>query len=164
MKRTAIIFTGIILVLLTANITTLATAAAVRAWVLPSAADRCSVCGMFVSKYPAWTAEIVFNDGSYVVFDGAKDMFTYYFDIRKYSPSKKREDIASMYVMDYYAVAFIDARSASYVNGSDVRGPMGNELVAFAAESSAREFKEDHKGKAVLPFGAVTPEILKDLR
>jgi len=32
------------------------------------------------------------------------------------------------------------------------------------AESGAREFKEDHKGKSVLPFGAVTPEILKDLR
>jgi copper chaperone NosL len=157
-------FTGILLVFLTASITALPTTAAVKAWVRPSAADRCSVCGMFVSKYPAWTAEIVFNDKSYVVFDGTKDMFTYYFDIRKYSPSKKREDIASMYVMDYYTVVFIDARSASYVNGSDVRGPMGKELVAFAAESDAREFKEDHKGKAVLPFGAVTPEILKDLR
>jgi nitrous oxide reductase accessory protein NosL len=164
MKRTANNFTVIVLVFLTASITALPTTAAIKAWVHPSAADRCSVCGMFVSKYPAWTAEIVFNDGSYAVFDGAKDMFTYYFDMRKYSPSKKREDIASMYVMDYYAVAFIDARSAFYVDGSDVRGPMGKELVAFAAESDAREFNEDHKGKAVLPFGAVTPEILKDLR
>ena len=157
------IFTGVFLVFLTV-IAALPTAAAVRAWVRPSAVDRCSVCGMFVSKYPAWTAEIIFNDGSYVMFDGAKDLFAYYFDIRKYSPSKKREDIASMYVMDYYAVAFIDARNASYVDGSDVRGPMGKELVAFASNSDAREFKEDHKGKSVLPFGAVTPEILKDLR
>ena len=157
-------YAGILLVFLAASITALQTAAAVKAWVRPAAADRCSVCGMFVSKYPAWTAEIVFKDGSYVVFDGAKDMFAYYSDIRKYSPSKKRGDIASMYVMDYYAVSFIDARSAYYVGGSDVRGPMGNELVAFASESDAREFKEDHKGKAVLTFGAVTPEILKDLR
>lgn len=164
MKRTALKWSGIFLIYLTASITAFPTAAAVKAWVRPAAADRCSVCGMFVSKYPAWAAEIVFNDGSYAVFDGAKDMFIYYFDIRKYNPSKKREDISSMYIMDYYAVAFIDARSAYYVGGSDVHGPMGKELIAFAAESDAREFKEDHKGKAVLSFGAVTPEILKDLR
>lgn len=157
-------FTVSFLIFLTASVTALQAAAEVKAWIRPAAGDRCPVCGMFVSKYPAWTAEIVFNDGSYVVFDGAKDMFTYYFDIRKYSPAKKREDIASMYIMDYYAVASIDARSAYYVSGSDVRGPMGNELVAFATESDAREFKEDHKGKAVLAFGAVTPGILKDLR
>jgi copper chaperone NosL len=164
MKRTTTIFAGILLVFLTASITALQASAAVKAWVRPTAADRCSVCGMFVSKYPAWTAEIVFTDGSYVVFDGAKDMFTYYVDFGKYNPSKKRDDIASMYVMDYYAVSFIDARTAYYVNGSDVRGPMGNELIPFASEADARTFKEDHKGKAVLVFSTVTPAILKGLK
>lgn len=164
MKRTVLVFMWAILVFLAAGTAALQTAAAVKAWIRPAAADRCPVCGMFVSKYPVWTAEIVFNDGSYAVFDGAKDMFTYYFDIGKYSPSKKREDIASMYMMDYYAVTPIDARSAYYVGGSDVRGPMGNELIAFATESDAREFKADHRGKTVLAFGAITPETLKELK
>jgi copper chaperone NosL len=154
----------IIIVFMMASITVSQASAAARTPVRPVSTDRCSVCGMFVSKYPAWAAEIVFNDGSYVVFDGAKDMFTYYLDIKKYSPSKKREDIASMYVMDYYAVSFIDARTAYYVNGSDVRGPMGNELIPFASEADARTFKEDHKGKAVLVFSDVTPVILKGLK
>src|SRR5512147_963611 len=164
MKRAVLIFTWTFLVFLTAGIAASQTAAAVRAWVRPAAGDRCPVCGMFVSKYPDWTAEIVFHDGSYVVFDGAKDMLTYYFDIRKYSPSKKREDIASIYVTDYYAVTSVDARSAYYVSGSDVHGPMGKELVPFAKESDARGFKADHRGRALLTFDAITPDILKDLK
>ena len=164
MKRAAFLSTLSFLVSLTAGVAALQAATAVKAWVRPAASDRCPVCGMFVSKYPDWTAEIVFQDGSYVVFDGAKDMFTYYFDIGKYSPAKKREDIASLYVTDYYAVTSVDARSAYYVGGSEVHGPMGKELVPFAKESDARGFKDDHRGKTVLTFGAVTPEILKTLR
>src|SRR5512135_1038943 len=99
----------IFIIFMMASITIPHASAAAGTPVPPVSTDRCPVCGMFVSKYPAWTAEIVFTDGSYAVFDGTKDMFTYYLDIGKYSPSKKREDIASMYVMDYYAVSFIDA-------------------------------------------------------
>src|SRR5512142_1260586 len=164
MKRAALILTWGLLFLLTTGIAALRTTAAVKAWIRPVPADKCPVCGMFVSKYPDWTAEIVFNDGSYVVFDGAKDMFTYYFDIVKFSPSKKREDIASIYVTDYYAVTPVDARSAYYVSGSDVYGPMGKELVPFAKEADARGFKADHRGRALLTFDAITPDILKDLK
>src|SRR5512147_1836595 len=112
MKGSAMNFARILVVFLIAIFAVLQATAEAKPPVRPVSTDRCSVCGMFVSKYPAWTAEIVFNDGSYAVFDGAKDMFTYYLDIGKYSLSKKREDIASMYVMDYYAVSFIDARTA----------------------------------------------------
>src|SRR5512134_1231947 len=103
MKRT-LLFTWTLLAFLAAGVAALQAASAVKAWVRPAADDRCPVCGMFVSKYPDWTAEIVFQHGSYAVFDGAKDMFTYCCDFGKYSPSKKREDIASIYVTDYYAV------------------------------------------------------------
>jgi copper chaperone NosL len=164
MTGSAMKFIRILIIFLIAIFAAFQATAEAKPPVPPASTDRCTVCGMFVSKYPAWTAEIVFHDGSYVVFDGAKDMFTYYFDVKKYSPSKNREDIESMYVMEYYAVEFIDARKAYYVNGSDVRGPMGNELVAFRTESDARQFKEDHKGKAVLTFDATTPGILKGLQ
>jgi copper chaperone NosL len=164
MKRAAPILAGIFLSLLTTGIAALQTTAAVKAWIRPVATDRCPVCGMFVSKYPDWTAEIIFNDGSYAVFDGAKDMFKFYFDIRKYSPSRKLEDIASIHVTDYYAVTPVDARSAYYVSGSDIHGPMGSELVPFAKESDARGFKADHRGKAVLEFKAITHAVLNGLK
>ena len=43
-----------------------------------------------------------FQDGSTVFFDGAKDMFKYYFDLKKYNPSKKQTDIEALQVTDYY--------------------------------------------------------------
>ena len=44
---------------------------------------------MFVKKYPDWTSQILFKDGSYAVFDGAKDMFKYYLGLKKFNPSTR---------------------------------------------------------------------------
>jgi nitrous oxide reductase accessory protein NosL len=154
----------IFLILLMAGLTVGAAAAEVKPPVRPAPTDRCQVCGMFVAKYPNWTAEIVFHDGSYVMFDGAKDLFTYLFDMRKYTPAKKPSDISSIYVADYYSVTLIDGRAAWYVLESDVRGPMGSELVPFATLSDAREFKKDHRGKSVLTFKDITPAILNSMK
>jgi nitrous oxide reductase accessory protein NosL len=155
-----------IMFLLFAAITVSSAGAEVKPPIRPAPNDRCQVCGMFVAKYPNWTAEMVFHDGTYVMFDGAKDLFTYLFDIRKFSPTKKTSDIdtASIYVADYYSVALIDGRTAYYVLESDVRGPMGSELVPFATLSDAREFKKDHKGKSVLTFKDITPAILSSMK
>ena len=49
------------------------------------------------------------------------------------------------------------------VVGSSVYGPMGRELIAFAAEDQAREFLRDHRGKKILRFDAVTPELVRSL-
>ena len=47
--------------------------------------------------------------------------------------------------------------------GSDIYGPMGRELIPFEKETDAREFMKDHKGKSMLRFTDVTPDILKGL-
>ena len=73
-------------------------------YITPKPKDKCPVCGMFVAKYPKWVAEIVFKDGSYVVFDGCKDMFKYYFNMEKYTKKKSRDDIAEIYVTEYYTL------------------------------------------------------------
>jgi copper chaperone NosL len=67
----------------------------------PGGGDKCPVCGMFVAKYPDFVASIIFKDGSYCVFDGAKDMFKYYLDLAAYKAPGKKEDIESIYVTDY---------------------------------------------------------------
>jgi copper chaperone NosL len=125
--------------------------------------DRCPVCGMFVAKYPDWVAQAIYRDGSSVVFDGAKDLFKYLFDLRTYAPTKRAADIAALYVMDYYTLTLVDGRAAWYVIGSDVLGPMGRELIPHAAEKSARQFMVDHKGKRLLRFAEVTPDVVKGL-
>jgi len=55
--------------------------------VKPLGSDKCPVCGMKVTPYPNWIAQIIFSDGSYAVFDGPKDMLKYYFEMDKYNKS-----------------------------------------------------------------------------
>jgi copper chaperone NosL len=129
----------------------------------PTAGDKCPVCGMFVSKYPDWTTAILFKDGSHVFLDGAKDMFKYLLDSKRYDPAKKTEDIQAVMVMDYYRLSWIDARRAWYVLGSDVFGPMGRELIPLEKEADAMEFMSDHKGKKIIRFSDVTREVIKTL-
>lgn len=123
--------------------------------------DKCPVCGMFVAKYKNWQAQIAFNDGTYAVFDGPKDMFRYYLDMKKYNPSKTVSDISNIYATEYYSAEMTDARKLYFVQGSDVNGPMGAELVPLSSEAKAKEFLKDHKGKKVLKFNEVTRESVK---
>lgn len=131
--------------------------------VTPTAKDKCIVCGMFVAKYPDWIGEIVFRDGRVLFFDGCKDLLKYYFNMEKYTPGKNRSDISAVFVTEYYDVSFIEATDAFYVIGSDVYGPMGRELIAFANESDAAAFMKDHKGKHVLRFDEITRDLIEKL-
>lgn len=141
-------------------------AAPVSAEVAPVTAaktDKCPVCGMFVAKYTDFLAQIIFTDGSYALFDGAKDMFKYYFNIKKYNSSKELSDIAAIYVTDYYNITPVDGRTAWYVIGSDVFGPMGPELMPFVQEKAAAEFMKDHSGKKLIRFDDVTADLIQEL-
>ncbi|MEW5781320.1 MAG: nitrous oxide reductase accessory protein NosL [Pseudomonadota bacterium] len=125
----------------------------------PGPKDTCPVCGMLVSKYPHWVATIVYKDGHAHFFDGAKDMFKFWFDPPKYAPNHAREMIAQMAVTDYYNLQSIDAKTAFYVIGSDVLGPMGHEFVPLASQADAEEFLKEHKGKRILRFEQVTKDL-----
>ena len=130
---------------------------------VPGPGDRCPVCGMYVTKYPDWTAEIIFKDGAAVFFDGAKDLFKYYFKLNTYAPDRTDEDIAAVYVTEFYNLELIDARSSFFVIGSDVYGPMGRELIPFKTEADARQFKIDHKGQRILRFDQVNQREINQL-
>jgi nitrous oxide reductase accessory protein NosL len=131
---------------------------------MPSAKDKCPVCGMFVAKFPNWVASARLKDGSVYFFDGPKDLFSHYFATGKYTPGKKQADIVSLAVKEYYSLKMIDAKSALYVSGSNVYGPMGHELVPFATERDAAAFLKDHKGKRLLRFKEITPAIVNGLQ
>ena len=118
---------------------------------------------MFVVKYPDFAAQIIFKDGSYAFFDGAKDMFKYYFNLTQYNRSKKVADIDSIYVTDYYDLKWIDGYRAFYVEGSDVYGPMGREIIPFEKKAGAQQFMTDHIGKSLLTFEEITRDVIKKL-
>jgi len=129
----------------------------------PGKGDKCPVCGMFVAKYPDWLAYAVLTDGKTLYFDGPKDMFRFVADPGHYLSGFKKEQIAALYVSEFYSLKPIPAQQAFYVAGSDVFGPMGHELVPLAGQADAESFRKDHKGKRVLRFGDITPGLLKAL-
>ena len=125
----------------------------------PGAKDLCPVCGMLVGKYPNWVASILYKDGHAHHFDGAKDLFKFWFDPPKYAAGHSREQMAQIAVTDYYNLQRIDARAAFYVIGSDVLGPMGHEFVPLASRADAQDFMKEHKGKRILRFDEVTKAL-----
>jgi copper chaperone NosL len=125
--------------------------------------ERCAVCGMPVSMFPNWISRIQFKDGTSATFDGPKDMFKYYLDMKKYNPQKSQIDIMAIFVKDYYSKELISGFDAFYVIWSDVLGPMGHQLVPFEKEADAKKFMKEHKGKQIVRFKDVTLELIKSL-
>ena len=121
---------------------------------------KCPVCGMFVAKYPKWAARIE-ADGKNYYFDGVKDMMKFYiFDI---DFPFDRNKITIIDVTDFYTLKAIDAREAFYVVGSDVYGPMGNELIPFMSQDAANNFMRDHRGEKIIRFNEITPHLVMGL-
>ena len=118
----------------------------------PGDKDRCAVCGMFVAPYPDWVAVIEFKDGSKAYFDGPKDMFVYFFDLAKYRPGATIDDIAALFVTEYYSTKMENLHDVFLVTGSDVTGPMGYELVPVKGRENAETFLRDHGGKKIMQF------------
>jgi nitrous oxide reductase accessory protein NosL len=126
---------------------------------VPSEA-KCPVCGMFVSKYPKWAALMVVDEKKYY-FDGVKDMMKYYIFDGDFPYD--RSSISKMSVSDYYTLEEIPAQEAIYVLGSNVFGPMGNELIPFKSKVSAETFMEEHNGKSMHAFGEITDKMVMAL-
>ncbi len=118
--------------------------------------DRCAVCGMFVYKYPKWVAMIVQKGDKRLYFDGVKDMMKYYF-------SHNRADIEGMFAQDYYSKKVFDIQKGYFVIGSDIYGPMGEELIPFKRLKSAKKFMIEHKGKRIYSFDQLLRNVVEAL-
>jgi len=121
---------------------------------------KCPVCGMFVGKYPKWAAEMRVEGRRYY-FDGVKDMMKFYIFDGDFPYD--RQKIESIFVTDFYTLEAIPAKKAWYVIGSEVYGPMGNELIPFKDKASAENFMKDHKGERILRFDEITGKIVMGL-
>ena len=121
---------------------------------------KCPVCGMFVSKYPKWVAQMRHDDKTYY-FDGVKDMMKYYIFDGDFPYD--RAHISQMVVSDYYTLEMIEAKEAFYVLDSDVFGPMGHELIPFKSEEKAKQFLSEHNGKSIVKFDEISDTMLMKL-
>ncbi|MDH4331735.1 MAG: nitrous oxide reductase accessory protein NosL [Desulfobulbaceae bacterium] len=124
--------------------------------------ERCPVCGMFVSKYPDWITQVRLSNGTVKFFDGVKDLMAFFLNPTSFgAPGQKIQEI---WVKDYYTLAWVDGRSAWYVIGSDVYGPMGHEFIPFSSSAAAENFRKDHKGTKVVRFDEITEPLVQSMR
>lgn len=121
-------------------------------YVGPDDTSRCEVCGMFVAPYPNWVASLEMTDGRHFYFDGPKDLFIFYDGLATYLPGASYDQVATLIVTEYYTVRPLPATEVFFVAGSDVRGPMGMELVPVAGREAAETFMRDHAGIKLMRF------------
>jgi len=146
--------------------------------------DSCDVCGMVIPNHPGPTTEIFYADqrpsghDNPARFDSTWEAFQYDFERQDRGWTRQ-----AMYVTDYSSVdyeltddggdvlisthpeadAFVDAESVTFVVGSEVKGAMGADLVAFSEESDATAFSDEHGG-SLSTLDEVTPETIESLR
>ncbi|GGD34499.1 hypothetical protein GCM10012288_05570 [Malaciobacter pacificus] len=121
---------------------------------------KCPVCGMFVAKYPKWVASINIKEAHTHYFDGVKDMMKFYFNPSKFAHNHSKDEFKDIKVTDYYTLNAISAKEAFYVIGSNIYGPMGEELIPFVSKEKAQKFLNDHFGKKVLKFEEIKESML----
>ncbi|KJU83624.1 lipoprotein involved in nitrous oxide reduction, partial [Candidatus Magnetobacterium bavaricum] len=64
-----------------------------------------------------------------------------------------------IYVTDYYTAKPVKAQDMTFVTGSDVMGPMGNEYVPVS-DDKVKTFMLDHKGGKSVKFADIKAEDL----
>ncbi len=132
----------------------------------PTMEDKCPICGMMPARYPEWRAQVVLKSGERYHFDSPKDMFKFVLGLTNNNEPKEwvnPNDIAAIFVTDYNTKEYIDAKKAYYVRGSDVQGPMGEDVVPFASEEDAKAFSSQHGGE-VIGYSDITVEFIKTLK
>jgi copper chaperone NosL len=122
----------------------------------------CGKCGMYPANYPQWQTQIIFTDNSMTAFDGCKCMFEFMQDMGQYDQTHTKDDIARIWVRDFNSGEWIDAKTAHFVIGSEVMGPMGKELIPFNDVNTAATFQKEHGGE-LAGFDAIGMETLKPL-
>ena len=129
--------------------------------------ERCPVCGMYVSKYPKWTTQLIYAHKDHkhkFSFAGTKDMMKFYLNPKKWGdfPVSKKQ-LEKVKVTDYNLQKPIDGKEAFYVVGSNVFGPMGNEYIPFKSIEEAQAFKNKHNGTKIVKFDEILEKELYEI-
>lgn len=111
-----------------------------------SADAQCPVCGMYAARYPKFAPKVIFKDGMMAAFDGCKDMYRYLLDMNRYGQGRTDADVLRIEVKDFSSGEWKDGRTAHYISGSSVRGPMGPELIPFSSREKAENFQQENGG------------------
>jgi copper chaperone NosL len=131
--------------------------------------QKCPVCEMVIGGKDArsvtWTYEdgrvvgfggvaaAVFADGHVVGFEGARCLFIYNSVPQKYDVDVR--NIKYQFVTDFVSKKMIALPKAFLVLGSNVKGPMGYDLIPFTAKEEAAKFAAENDGKWIVQLHEV---------
>ena len=121
----------------------------------------CALDGMLLADYPGPKAQIRYaGQDTPDFFCDTVEMFSIYL-----KPEAVRQ-VAALYVQDMGATdwdnpkgAWIDAKTALYVVGSNRNGSMGPTIASFAKEDAAKKFIGQFGGR-LYKFSEITPEMV----
>jgi nitrous oxide reductase accessory protein NosL len=143
----------------------------------------CDVCGMIIPNHPGPSTEIFYADQqpsgheNPARFDSTWEAFQYDFERRNRGWKRQAFYVTDYSTVDYQlfteggdtlisthpeAEAFADATQVTFVVGSEVKGAMGRDLIAFSDRGDAGAFQEEHGGE-LAEFGDVTPGMVEQL-
>ncbi|BAF70884.1 nitrous oxide reductase accessory protein NosL [Nitratiruptor sp. SB155-2] len=111
-----------------------------------------------VNKYPRFQAKIELANEKSVLFCCPKSMFYFYlrpFEFPEYNITKET-DFKKLMVKDYISGDWIKAEGATYVFGSRLQGPKGDDLIPVRNKDALNIFRLKYGGTKILTF----PEIV----
>ncbi|MDD3619579.1 MAG: nitrous oxide reductase accessory protein NosL [Desulfobulbaceae bacterium] len=123
----------------------------------PTAADTCTVCGMYPARFPRHHAQIWAMDGSTLHFCSTRCLIHYTAEPAKYVKEPSPDKMA--WVTIFSDSMYESAYGAYYVVGSRVDGPMGKEAIPFKFKKEAEDFVRDNGGR-IVGYPELTPELL----
>lgn len=125
--------------------------------------DQCHLCGMMILEQPGPKGEMFSkNDPQVKKFCSARELFAFYLQ------PENQHRMEALYVHDMAVTpwdapdddAFIDARTAHYVYGSEKQASMGLSLASFSDRAAAQAFVERYGGE-LLSFDQISLELLQ---
>jgi nitrous oxide reductase accessory protein NosL len=146
-------------------------------------ADQCEVCGMIIANHPGPSTEIFYEDEqpsgheNPARFDSTWEAFQYDFERQNMGWTRSAFYVTDYSTVDYElttdagdtlisthvrAEDFVDATTVTFVVGSEVKGAMGRDLIAFSAQADAEAFQAEHGGD-LRAFDEVTEQTIAGL-
>lgn len=116
--------------------------------------DHCPICGMFPARLPEYAAALQLNDNRTFYFCSNRCLVGAWRNSETYL-GVPADAIKRVIVLDYFDGTPVDGRSAWWIAGSDVIGPMGPALVTLKADDQVAVFKERHGGSLVFRLDQV---------
>lgn len=120
--------------------------------------DLCPVCQMYPARYPKNRCQLIDTEKAIHHFCSTQCLFAFLKDPKPFV----NKDVKPMmiWVTDYPSGSWISAKTAYYVVGSKVQGPMGYEALAFDKNADALSLTRQEGGN-VFMFPEVSIEKIK---